>query len=168
MKMIEIEIVDYTNNRVYYFEDVCEGEEKLKELLSIYEAHEIGVSHFSVFGAEIPFSRDNIDFIKDNDAETLEALITFYEFEFGITPNVSLETVAERMEDDSISYFIANNEKDAFIEFYNEMGLFEKIPPILINYIDWEKLLRDYKLNGLGVYRLSYEHPTMYRYMFCH
>ena len=165
---IEIEIVDYTDNRVYYFENVCKGEEKLKDLQSTYDAHEIGVSHFSVFGAEIPFSKDNIEFIKENDAETLEAVITFYEFEFGITPNVSLKTVAECMGEANISYFIADNEKDAFIEFYNEKGLFNKIPSILINDIDWEKLLEAYELSGLGIYRLSYDHPTMYRYMFCY
>ena len=168
MKNIEVEITDYTNNRVYYFENVYKGEEKLKELQSTYEAHKIGVSHFSLFGAQIPFNESNVGFVKENDAKTLEAVVTFYEFEYGITPNISLEAVADRMESANISYFVADNEVDAFIEFYKEKGLLEEIPSDLISYIDWDKLLQDYEFNGLGIYRLSYEHPTKHLYMFCH
>lgn len=164
--MMSIEIIDYTNDYVFYFEDVYEAEEKLEELHSLYPEHEVEVSHFEVFGVEIPFSEANVEFIKGHEESELEAVMTYYEYENGLVPNIDLESLYDDMEKNAnITYVIAEREVDAFVTYYDMIGLYDEIPEHLVNYIDWEKLMRDFKFSGIEIYRLSYNHPTRYRYM---
>lgn len=170
MKNIEIEIIDYTTDEVFYFvDDVEEAEKTLETLHEKFSTHEIGVSYFSVNGVQLPFTKQNRDFIKEFEEEEIEAVLKYYENEFGLVPNVDLHDVQEYMDNSPITFVTAENEIDAFIEFYEEIGLYDEIPSNLISYIDWEKLMQDYQFNtGLSIYRLSYEHPTNYRFMICY
>lgn len=164
--MMSIEIVDYTRDYVFYSEDVYEAERKLEELHSLHPEHEVEVSSFEIFGVEIPFSEANVEFIKEHDEGELEAIMTYYKYEYGLVPNIDLESVHDSMENNAnITYVIAEREVDAFIIYYEMIGLYDEIPEHLVNYIDWEKLMQDFKFSGCEIYRLSFNHPTYYRYM---
>ena len=81
---------------------------------------------------------------------------------------VELQDVADYMENSAcVSYYLGDDEIEAFENYCDELGLFMDVPEHVVRYIDYEKMLRDYKFDGMGVYRLSYDHTTQYRYMFC-
>lgn len=166
--MFTMEIINYTTDEVYYFERWSEIEGKLEELQATHPTHEIGVSHFTIFGVEIPYTKENVEFINSHDGEEIEAVITYYTNEYGVVPMVELQDVADYMENRAcVTYYLGDDEIEAFENYCDELGMFKDVPEHVTRYIDYEKMLRDYKFDGMGVYRLSYDHPTQYRYMFC-
>lgn len=166
--MFTMEIINYTKDEVHYFEGWHQIEGKLEQLQAKNPGHEIGVSHFEICGVEIPYTEENIDFINSHDTEEIEAVVVYYENEYGVDPTVDLQSVADYMEDRAnVTFFYADDELDAFAEYCATMGYLANVPDYLETYIDYEKWLLDCKLDGMGVYRLSYDRPTNYRFMFC-
>lgn len=163
---LQVEIINYTTDYVWYFEDLNEAVDTLENLRSKNESHEIGVSHFSVCGCDLTMSDENIEFIEKMDADTIIATVAYGENVHGIFCNMSLEELYDDMENNAVvSFYYGNDEVDAFEEYVDELDLLHNVPENIRYYIDYEKMLRDYTFEGLTVVELPYEGMER-KYMF--
>ena len=163
---LQVEIINYTTDYVWYFEDLNEAVDTLENLRAENESHEIGVSHFSVCGCDLVMSDENIEFIEKMDAETIIATVAYGENVHGIFCNMSLEELHDDMENNAVvSFYYGDSEVEAFEEYVNELGLLCDVPENIRYYINYEKMLRDYTFEGLTVLELPYEGMER-KYMF--
>ena len=167
MFTIAMEIINYTMDKVYYYEGWENIEGQLEKLQAENPTHEIGVSYFTINNVNIPYNEENIEFINSHADDEISAVVKFYDYEYSGHAE-SLQDVAEYMEDRvCVTYHLGRDENEAFEEYCEEMGLLLDVPDHMAQYIDFEKMLRDYKCDGMGVYEIPCNHPTLRRYMFC-
>ena len=163
---LQVEIINYTTDRVYYYEDLYDAIDTLGNLQDKNPSHEIGVSHFSIYGANLPFNDENVEFVEKTDADEIVATVVYYENIYVQEPNVSLYDVKRDMENyASVGFYYGDNEAEAFEEYANELGLLYDVPEHVLYYINYEKMLRDYTYEGLTVLELPYEGMER-KYMF--
>lgn len=146
-KNIQVEFIDYTRDRVYYYEDATIAQLKLEMLQEKYPENEIGISHFSVYGLEIPFTNENIDFIEKTSSEELELIVKIMEMECShLDSLVDVELYIEN----SLCYYVIsgeNSELHAFMEYIEQLGGVEFIQNKEY-YFDYEAFKRDCELEG--------------------
>lgn len=163
---LQVEIINYTTDYVWYFEDLNEAVDTLENLRAENPSHEIGVSHFSVCGVDVPFNDENIEFVEKMDAEEIVATMAYYENIYCHEPNVSLYDVKNDMENYAVvSFYYGDSDVEAFEEYVEELGLLCDVPENIRYYINYEKMLRDYTFEGLTVLELPYEGMER-KYMF--
>lgn len=146
-KNVQVEIIDYTRDYVYYYECVTTARIELEKLCSKYPNNEIGVSYFTVYGVDIEWNEENIDFVEKSSPLELEAIVKI--LEHGYTNNKSLVDVALYMEN-SLCYSLISGEENklnAFMELVDELGGVEFVQDKEY-YVDMEYLKRDYELSG--------------------
>ena len=152
-KNVQVEIINWSKGiggYVYYFENTIEAHEKLTELITKYPNDEIGVSHFSVFGYELPFTEENIEFVENADDSELEFIIEALKNGYA-THQENLSEVMDYLENNHCYYVISgeNNYKaeHAFIDYIEETGGVEYIKNKEY-YFDYEAFKRDCELEG--------------------
>ncbi|HBI7084823.1 TPA: hypothetical protein K8M77_000294 [Clostridium perfringens] len=91
------------------------------------------------------------------------------EYELELERAIEIYEVVDCIEDfkkllKSESYYIieADNELNAYIEFLEETGFLVGVPDHIINYIDYEALLRDFEFNNGSVKRLNESQYIIY------
>ena len=163
---LQVDIINYTTDYVWYFEDLNEAVDTLENLREKNPSHEIGVSHFSVCGNDLVMNNENIEFIEKMDADTIITTATYGEHVYGFFGNMSLEELHDDMENNAVvSFYYGDSEVEAFEEYVNELGLLCDVPENIRYYINYEKMLRDYTFEGLTVAELPYEGMER-KYMF--
>ena len=154
---IQLEVINYTEDRVFWFEDLnglTEGTEFLEQLREQKPEDEIGVSHFTVNGVEIPFNEENVEYLLNEDDAEIAQVMTLLNYGYGDASDLS-DVIRDVEYKHFISVLYADNEEDAFMEYYEEIGLMPEIPERIVGYIDWEKLCRDFTFDGLTIVEIE-------------
>ena len=91
------------------------------------------------------------------------------EYEMELERAIEIYEVVNCIEDfkkllENESYYIveADNELNAYIEHLEETGFFAEVPDHIINYIDYDALLRDFEFNNGAVRRLNNNQYIIY------
>lgn len=154
---IQLEVINYTEDRVFWFEDfngLAEGVEFLEQLREEKPEDEIGVSHFTVNGVEIPFNEENVEYLLNEDDAEIAQVVTLLNHGYGDASDLS-DVTRDVEERNCTMVFYADNEEDAFMDYYEEIGLMSEIPERIVGYIDWEKLCRDFTFDGLTIVEIE-------------
>lgn len=157
---IQLEVINYTEDHVWWFEDLnglTVGTEFLEWLRMEKPEDEIGVSHFTVNGVEIPFNEENVEYLLNEDDAEIAQVMTLLNYGFGDASDLS-DVIRDVEYKHYISVLYADNEEDAFMEYYEEIGLMSEIPERIVGYIDWEKLCQDYTFDGLTIVEIEGYH----------
>ena len=157
---IQLEVINYTEDRVFWFEDfngLAEGTEFLEQLREEKPGDEIGVSHFTVNGVEIPFNEENVEYLLNEDDAEIAQVMTLLNYGYGDASDLS-DVIRDVEYKHCISVLYADNKEDAFMEYYEEIGMMSEIPEQIVCYIDWEKLCRDYTFDGLTIVEIEGYH----------
>ena len=164
---LQVEIINYTTDYVYYYEDLHDAIDSLGNMQANKPNDEIGVSYFSIEGIDVPFTEENIEFIEHHDADEIIALMAYYENCHGITRNVDLYDILDEMENRAVvTFHYGTSELDAFMNYCDEICLLCDMPEHLQYYFDYEKLLRDYKCDGMTIIELPCNESSDRKYMF--
>lgn len=157
---IQLEVINYTEDRVFWFEDfngLAEGTEFLEQLREEKPEDEIGVSHFTVNGVEIPFNEENVEYLLNEDDAEIAQVVTLLNHGYGDASNLS-NVIRDVEKRNYTMVFCADNEEDAFMDYYEEIGMLSEIPEQIVGYIDWEKLCRDFTFDGLTIVEIEGYH----------
>lgn len=157
---IQLEVINYTEDRVFWFEDfngLAEGTEFLEQLREEKPEDEIGVSHFTVNGVEIPFNEENVEYLLNEDDAEIAQVVTLLNHGYGDASDLS-DITRDVEEKNYTMVFYADSKEDAFMDYYEEIGMMSEIPEQIVGYIDWEKLCRDYEFNGLTIAEIEGYH----------
>ena len=68
----------------------------------------------------------------------------------------SIQDTKRIIKDYSYQYIEANNKECAFIEYLEQIDYLRDIPDRFINYIDYEKLMRDFEIEGLHIEEVNF------------
>lgn len=154
---IQLEVINYTEDCVFWFEDLnglAEGVEFLEQAREEKPEDEIGVSHFTVNGVGIPFNEENVEYLLNEDDAEIAQVVTLLNYGYGDASNLS-DVIRDVEYKYYISVLYADNEEDAFMEYYEEIGLMSEIPDRIVGYVDWEKLCRDFEFDGLTIVEIE-------------
>ncbi len=157
---IQLEVINYTEDRVFWFEDLnglTEGAEFLEQAREEKPGDEIGVSHFTVNGVKIPFNEENVEYLLNEDDAEIAQVMTLLNYGYGDASDLS-DVIRDVEYKHYISVLYADNEEDAFMEYYEEIGLMSEIPERIVGYIDWEKLCQDFTFDGLTIVEIGGYH----------
>ena len=155
---IEICLVNLGNTCKYEYYTVRNTDdlkEAYKDFRYRFNADEIeiqGISHSQ-------YITDNIEDIFELIEEI--KLIDNYDIELNTVIDVleatkSIEDTKRIIKDYSYQYIEANNKECAFIEYLEQIDYLRDIPERFINYIDYEKLMRDFEIEGLQIEEVNY------------
>ena len=157
---IQLEVINYTEDRVFWFEDLnglSEGTEFLEQLREEKPEDEIGVSHFTVNGVEIPFNEENVEYLLNEDDAEIAQVMTLLNYGYGDASDLS-DVIREVEKRNCTTIFYADTKEDAFMDYYEEIGMMSEIPEQIVSYIDWEKLCRDFEFSGLSIVEIEGYH----------
>lgn len=164
---LQVEIINYTTDRVFYYENPSEAIECLKSMRTERPNDEVTVAHFSICGIDVPFVPENIEFVEKNDVDEIVATMIYYENCYGIQTFVYLEDIQDDLENRGVvSFHWGTSEMEAFMNYCEEISLLCDIPEESRGYFDYEQMLYDYKCNG-DIYELPCDNESgEKRYMF--
>ena len=155
---IEICLVNLGNTCKYEYYTVRNTDdlkEAYKDFRYRFNADEIeiqGISHSQ-------YITDNIEDIFELIEEI--KLIDNYDIELNTVIDVleatkSIQDTKKIIKDFSYQYIESNNKECAFIEYLEQIDYLRDIPEKFINYIDYEKLMRDFEIEGLQIEEVNY------------
>ena len=117
---------------------------------SMFKADEIEIQALS----HSQFVTDNIypifELLEETDADLYEIIHT-------LEATGCMEQTKEVIKDYRYQFIRSDEKIDAFIFYIEELGYLNNVPDNLINYIDYEKLMQDFEIEGLTIHRVSDE-----------
>lgn len=157
--LVEICLVDLGNTCKYEYYTVGNSEdlkEAYKNFRERFYADEIEIQSIS----HSQFITDYIDEIFDLIEEV--KLVDNYDIELDIVIDVleatrSIKDTQRIIKNYEYQYIQANDKECAFIEYLEQIDYLRDIPDRFISYIDYEKLMRDFEIEGLQIEEVEFK-----------
>ena len=157
-KKMEVCLVDLGNTCKYDYyivENSKDLKEAYKDFREKFNADEIeiqGISHSQ-------YITDNLEDIFELIEEI--KLVDNYDIELNTVIDVleatkSIQDTKRIIKDHSYQYIESNNKECAFIEYLEQIDYLRDIPERFINYIDYDKLIRDFEIEGLQIEEVKF------------
>ena len=150
---IEFCLVDLSNTgnfKYYEAEELADVNRAYNNMRSIFGADEIEIQSLN----QSQFVTDNIysifELMEETDADLFEIINV-------LEATGCMEQTKEVIKDYRFQFIRTESKIDAFITYIEEFGYFDNIPNNLINYIDYDKMMRDFEIEGLTIHRVSHE-----------
>ena len=155
---MEVCLVDLGNTCKYDYyivENSKDLKEAYKDFRERFNADEIeiqGISHSQ-------YITDNLEDIFELIEEI--KLVDNYDIELNTVIDVleatkSIQDTKRIIKDHSYQYIESNNKECAFIEYLEQIDYLRDIPERFINYIDYDKLIRDFEIEGLQIEEVKF------------
>ena len=153
---VQIQIFNYTTDELHVFDlnEKDKADLKIEELKS--KNQEVDVN-FIFDKYYFDYNDENFEFVEEHDNDDLESVLIFFRNNYFDAPScINLQEVWDYMLDEVSTYWTyGRNESDAFETLCEELELLDDLPEKFLPYIDFEKMLRDHKFNGMSVYELK-------------
>lgn len=135
--------------KYYEVESLEELRDAYRDMEETFNAEEIEIQGMSHSDRAVEHLGEIFELAEENDIDVDEIIEIF-------DATDCMVTTREIIENGSYCYYYADDKESAFMEYLDEIDFLHDVPEHLVSYIDYNKIMRDFEIEGLQIEILDY------------